>query len=525
MATSRASSRSRVRQVSRLIAVVVLSTGFATDLVAQDWPTWRGPNYDGSATAQNLPTDFDREKHVRWATVMPGPGASTPIVIGDRIFLTSVDTKRERLVALCLHRKDGRVLWSKDAGSGYKAHGVGTRTARGNRTTYASPSPVSDGERVVFFFGNGDLVAYDLEGQELWRRNVQKDYGDFAFQWTFSATPTLWDGRLFLPILQRDTPVVPRSRGRRNRRRGRNDRRRRRNRNGDAEKKQDKKQAEKVALRDRTVVAMQDAASKKKDEQDKSDKQEKKPAPVQSFFLAIDPLTGKTLYRHLRPSPARVESLESYTTMIPRVGKKGTKELVLAGGDVLTGHDPATGKELWRWGTWNEGHRQQWWRLVPSVVMSGDIALVCAPKRAPVYAVKLGGRGDLGDDALLWESEGRPNPVSSDVPTPAVHDGHFFVLSDVRNALSKVAVADGEVKWTTSLSKDYRWRTSPTVADGKIWFMNHHGDVVIVDATSGRIVAQVAMGREDDDNVRSSIVVAHGDLFIRVNDRLFCIGR
>ena len=59
----------------------------------------------------------------------------------------------------------------------------------------------------MFFFGNGDLVSYDLAGARRWARNLQKDYGDWAFQWTFGASPTLYDGRLYLPILQRDQPT------------------------------------------------------------------------------------------------------------------------------------------------------------------------------------------------------------------------------------------------------------------------------------------------------------------------------
>ena len=70
----------------------------------------------------------------------------------------------------------------------------------------------------------------------------------------------------------------------------------------------------------------------------------------------------------------------------------------------------------------------------------------------------LDGEGTLGDDALVWKSEGRPNPVSSDVPTPAFADGHFYVLSDVRSALSKVVAKTGEVVWSTEMPKDHLWR-------------------------------------------------------------------
>lgn len=445
-----------MRAILPLLALPLL----AAPASPQDWPSWRGPNHDGSTEAEGLPTDFDRTRHVKWVAELPGPAASTPIVHGDRVFVTSTDAAQGELVVLCLERTSGEVLWRRKAGSGYRPGGEGSPTQLHPRSNYASPSPVTDGRRVVCFFGNGDLVAYDLAGERLWARNLQEDYGDFAFQWTFSASPTLWQGMLFLPVLQRDEPV-------------------------------------------RDGVGETDAPS---------------------FLLAMDPATGETKYEAMRPSDAQKESLESYATAIPWSGG-GRAELVVVGGDVITGHDPATGKELWRWGTWNEGHREQWWRVVPSVVCGGGVALVCAPKREPVYAVRLGGSGDLGEAGLAWKSEGRPNPVSSDVPTPLFYRGKFYVLSDVREALSRVNPADGKVEWTIPLDGRYKWRSSPTGADGKIWCMNHAGEVLIVNAEDGAVIGTIAMGEEDDDSIRSTIVVAHGDLFIRTNDRLYCVGK
>jgi outer membrane protein assembly factor BamB len=474
-----------IKELAMIMKLTPLCSFFlvVATAAAQDWPNWRGPQHDGSAEAKNLPTDFSQSKLIRWTSALPGPGAGTPIVVGDHIFLTSVDTKRERLVALCLDRGDGALLWSKDAGSGYTgSSGQGSRVARGSRSNYASPSPVTDGERVIFFFGNGDLVALDLDGEEVWRSNIQKDHGDFAFLWTFSSSPTIWDGKVFLPIMQRDTPI-----------------------GGNKRKPQRRK------YRAPSAGSLQTP--------------EEAPQPIQSFLLALDAKTGKPLYKTERSSPAISESRESYATAIPFVGENGRKELLVVGADILTSHDPATGKELWRWGTWNDDHRQRSWRLVPSSVVGGGVTLACAPKRQPVYAIRLGGKGTLGEDSIAWKSEGRPNPVSSDVPTPAYYRNHFYVLSDVASALSKIHPASGKVLWTTPLSRDYRWRASPTAADGKIWCLNHHGDVTIVDADSGGIVSRISMGDEDDDNIRSSIVVAHGALFIRTNSTLFCIGR
>ena len=450
-------------QLRNLLTISVTFALFTTfcapsvEACGEDWPHWRGPHYNGSALASNLPTEFDKQKAVLWSAQLAGPGASTPIVAGGRVYLTSIEADAGELLALCLDASTGEVEWEDSAGSGYKPGGAGEATLLHRRSNYASPSAVTDGERVVFFFGNGDLVAYELDGERLWSRNLQKDLGDFTFQWTFSASPTITSGKLILPILQRDTKVHERG---------------------------------------------------------------KEGNP--SFVLGLDPASGETLYQVERPSDARVESLESYATAIPHE-QDGRKEVLIVGGDIISGHDPASGKELWRWGTWNPGHREIWWRVVPSPVVAAGVALVCAPKGAPVYAVKLGGEGTLGEDALSWKSEGRRNPVTSDVATPLVMDDAFFVLFD-RGKLSRVAASDGQVQWTIDMPGKALWRASPTGADGKIYCMNHAGLVVVVDPADGKLLHEVEMGEPDDDHTRSTIAVAQDRLYIRTNSRLFCVG-
>jgi hypothetical protein len=216
-----------------------------------------------------------------------------------------------------------------------------------------------------------------------------------------------------------------------------------------------------------------------------------------------------------------MESREAYSTPIP-FEHKGRKELLIAGGDCLTGHDPATGKELWRWGTWNPGHREMWWRLVPSPVAGGGVVLACAPKRAPVFAARAGGAGDLGTQGLAWQSEDR-SEVTSDVPTPLFYEGKFYVLSDVRRSLSCVEPATGKPLWTTKIPGTPMCWGSPTGADGKIYAMNLRGEVFTIDAKSGTILATNPMAEEQNE-IRSTIAVAHGNLFIRTNTHLYCVG-
>lgn len=274
---------------------------------AADWPQWRGPNFDGSSPETGVPGKFSRTRRVQWVKPMPGSAGSTPVISGTRVFLSSTDEARKVLLAMCLDRRTGETLWQVQ---------IAPRIARDSRSNFAAPSAATDGTLVVFFFSSGELAVFDLEGTKLWEKNIQRDYGEFAFLWTFSSSPLLYQGRLYLQVLQRNEPVDGR---------GRTD------------------------------------------------------GPNDSYLLALDPKTGRELWKRIRPSEARGESLEAFTTPIPFT-HQGRTELLVAGGDCLTGHDPETGHELWRWGTWNST-RISHWRLVPSPVGTDGAIIVCAPKR------------------------------------------------------------------------------------------------------------------------------------------------
>ncbi|NLH73966.1 MAG: PQQ-binding-like beta-propeller repeat protein [Verrucomicrobia bacterium] len=422
--------------------------GVSFESVAGDWPHWRGPFFNGSSDETNLPTSWSKSDNVAWTVDLPGPSAATPIVWGDKVFISTTDAGEQTLEAMALDRKSGKVLWQ---------HKIADAFAKDRLSNYASPSPTTDGKTVVFFYGNGDLVAFDFSGQKLWARNLQTDYGDFAFLFTFSSSPTLIDGRLYMQVLQRDVPVGGRGR---------------------------------------------------------------KDGPIESFLLALDATTGKTVWKQTRPTEAVAESHEAYSTPIP-IFAEGRRELLIAGGDCLTGHALDTGKELWRWGTWNP-KRFSHWRLVPSPVTGADVILVCAPKGAPVYAVRTGGSGVLDQSWVQWTSESH-REVSSDVPTPLFYMGDFFILNDLRGMLSRVDPKTGKPKWTVSLPGRAKYEASPTGAGGRIYTVNFRGDVAVLDANTGETLANVPMGDGDEDRIRSSVAIAHGQLFVRTNKRLYAV--
>ncbi len=421
----------------------------AFTLTADDWPNWRGPNYNGATEAKGLPVKFSKTENIAWSAAMPGPSAATPIILGDRVFISSSNPQAEELLAICLSRKSGKVIWQEVVGAGFR---------RDNRSNYASPSPVTDGKVVVFFYGNGDLTAFSLDGKKLWGKRIQEGSNGFAFQWTFSSSPLLHNGVLYQQVLQRDTGV--RGHGKR--------------------------------------------------------------SGNESYLLAMEPATGKVLWKHVRPAQAKAESLEAFSTPVPFT-HNGREELVIVGGDCLTGHDPANGRELWRWGTWNPsriGH----WRLVPSPAVGAGVILACAPKGGPVCAVKAGAKGE---GQLAWKSAGRTDDISSDVCTPLFYQGKFYVMyGEGRDKmLSCVNPADGKAFWQKNLQSRSLVRTSPTGADGKIYLQSHAGEVFVIDAKSGDLLHRTMMGEKGDDKTRASIAVAGSQLFIRTNGQLFCVGK
>jgi len=198
--------------------------------------------------------------------------------------------------------------------------------------------------------------------------------------------------------------------------------------------------------------------------------------------------------------------------------------LLVAGGDAMTGHDLETGKELWRWGTWNP-KRIRHWRLVPSPVAGEDIILACAPKNDPIYAIRPRGTGVLDDSSIAWISRD-VREISSDVPTPAFYDGDFFVLSDLRKCLSRVEPRTGKAKWTIQTPGNAKYEASPLAADGKVYLINHSGEAAVVNAANGDVLKVIPMDKVSGQQVvRASISAAHSQLFIRTTHRLYCISK
>jgi outer membrane protein assembly factor BamB len=175
----------------RALLVLFCCTGLT---FAANWPAWRGPNGNGHSPEKDLPLTWSTKENVRWKAPLPDQGNSSPIVWGDRVFVTQASKKEswppKPLVGggglasahhrslLCFDRKDGKLLWERT--TVYKE-----KESTHPTNPFASASPLTDGERVIASFGSAGMVCYDVEGKELWK----VDLGKLEHIWGNASSP------------------------------------------------------------------------------------------------------------------------------------------------------------------------------------------------------------------------------------------------------------------------------------------------------------------------------------------------
>jgi outer membrane protein assembly factor BamB len=213
----------------RLFGVVAGLGICGASVTADDWPQWRGPSSLGVSEEAGLPTEWSSTRHVAWRVPLAGLGASSPIVWRDRVFVTSQlgnvtladgarhprlarddqsladrevpigGTRAESdagasawLVVEAFRASDGSKLWE------YRTEAVAPLPALHEKHNLATPTPATDGERVYAWFGNGQLIALDLEGGLVWSRHLGVEYSPFDARWGHGSSPTLHDGLVIL---------------------------------------------------------------------------------------------------------------------------------------------------------------------------------------------------------------------------------------------------------------------------------------------------------------------------------------
>jgi outer membrane protein assembly factor BamB len=410
------------------LALFIIALSFPG--LAEDWPQWRGPSLNGTSTEKNLPVHWSTTENVAWKLAMPSKTASTPIIWGNYIFLNVADG--DDLTLWCVDKAKGTPVWKKLVARGnYKI----------NKQNMSSPSPVTDGKNVYVMTGIGVLKGFDFSGNELWMREIQKDYGRFGLNWGYASSPLLYEDSLYVQVLHGMKTHDP------------------------------------------------------------------------SYVLRIDKKTGKTIWRVIRPTDAVRESPDSYTT--PTLLRYGNHvEIVVTGGDCVTGHDPGTGEELWR-GTGFNPDKNPNYRIIASPVVYDDVVYVPTRVR-PLIAFRAGGRGDISQSHKLWSFMNGP-----DVPTPVTDGKYFFSVND-RGIVWCLDAKTGQEIWGGQRIKPATYSSSPVLADGKIYVTNEDGMTTVLKAGPK---FEVLAENDLSDYTLSSPAISDEHIFLRTEHFLYAIGR
>ena len=231
-----------------------------------------------------------------------------------------------------------------------------------------------------------------------------------------------------------------------------------------------------------------------------------------SYVLRISKANGRTIWRVERPTNARFESPDSYTT--PALLRYGnTTEIVITGGDVVTGHDPSNGKELWRADGLNPSNNGSY-RIVASPVVHGEMIVVPSRER-PMLALKVGGRGDVTNTHVLWSFNNGP-----DVPTPVTDGTYVYAIND-RGIMWCLDAKTGKEIYGRQRLRPATYSGSAVLADGKIYITDEDGVTSVVQAGPNFVkLAENDLG----EYTLSSPAISEGQIFIRTESFLYAIG-
>ncbi len=450
----------------KLFSLIIVSLLFYSITGAQEnWPHWRGPDFHGISKATNVPITWSTTENIIWKKELPSWSAATPIIWGDRIFVTSPskaevkpkvaepepppqqqNQRRRRrrprrdpggveMFLICLSKTDGKILWQQQLDNKNKIH---------NKQNEVSPSPVTDGKNIWVVTGTGMVMAFDMTGKTIWSKNLQQDYGEFGLNWGYASSPMLYDGSLFVEVLHGMRTDEP------------------------------------------------------------------------SYIVCYDGKTGKVKWRQERPTDALSESPDAYTTPV-LLKYDGKTEIIISGGDYVTGHDPESGEELWRAAGLNPRKRRNY-RIVGTPVVADG--MIYAPTRKnPILALKVGGSGDISTSNLVWKWEGSAAP---DVPSP-ICDGKYFYMVDDRGLVSCLDAKKGNLIWGPEKTTEGIVSASPILVEGKIYILNENSVTSVVAA--GPEFKLLATSELDGTYTLASPAISNSQIFIRTSTHLYCIGK
>lgn len=399
-------------------------------ICAGDWTQFRGPHGLGISDETGIPIKWSATENIAWKVDLPGPGASSPIVVGDRVYLTSYsgyglepdkgDPKNLKRHLLCFNRLTGKPLWEpKVFEPKLPEHSY---SGEGSYHGYVPSTPASDGERLYVYFGKSGVFCFDLDGKELW----QKSLGDNTNGWGSGGSPVLY-GKLVI------------------------------------------------------VNASIESGS----------------------LVALDKLTGTEVWK-----APNIQSAWDTPVLVERPARN---ELIISTQGRLHSFNPDDGKPLWN----ADGvHRY----ICPSPVVHDDVVYAIGGGHTSL-AVKLGGSGDVTATHTLWKKT-----KGSNVSSPVYHEGHLYWVGDSGVCCQNAATGETVYQERLKPESDRFW-SSPVLAEGKLYFIAQNNRTYVVAAQPKFELLTHNTIEGDDSRTNASPAVSHGQLLLRTDKALYCIGK
>jgi outer membrane protein assembly factor BamB len=400
------------------------------------WPDWRGPEGTGVAPAGDYPLEWSPRKNIRWRVPLPDRGNGSPVVWGDQVFITQAIEKEGRRTVMCFARGNGELLWQSGV-----AYDEPETTHRDN--PYASASPVTDGERVIATFGSAGVFCYDMNGKELWSR----DLGKQVHTW----------GNASSPVLYQDLCIVYHGPG------------------------------------------------------------------EGAFMVALHKETGKTVWQREDPpieAQGRTDGFRGNSFQVngsfsrPIVIRvQDRDELIMSYASYLVGMEPQTGRELWRSSGLNP--------LVYTSPIYGDgVVVAMGGFTGTTIAVKPGGSGDVTETHQLWQTVRTKNRLGSGV----IYDGHVYILNtdgvaECLDLKTGKVIYEERLRGTGPVTESW---SSMTLVGDRIYISNRASDTIVLRAAPQFEVLSV--NPLHDGNTNSSPAFSEGEIWIRTDKHLWCIG-
>ena len=354
-----------MRFLKTLLVLIVAAAG---SVHADNWPHWRGPSWSGVSPETGLPSRWSNTEGIAWKAAIRGLGVSSPIVWGNRVFVTSqVGSGASRQGPRLAQGADAGAAGERSLGAGAAAapatEGItflvtafdritgaklwesatkadGTMPSVHDKHNMASSSPVTDGERVYAWFATGQLVAIDMTGKAVWSKNLGTEYSPFEINWGHGSSPTVHKGQLLL-------------------------------------------------------ICYHDKAS---------------------YLLSLDAATGAVRWKADQP-----RGVTSYSTPLVVETAGGVAEVVVNSSAGLAGHNLGTGEVLWRF---DEANR---FPIPMPAAHDGIIYTSRGYRSSPFMAIRPGGKGDITNSHVVWRVPSGAPYISS----PVHYHGLIYMVGDV----------------------------------------------------------------------------------------------